>query len=107
MTAEVGTQILGTPVTLRTSARSSTADVSPIGDTDMQVAQVAAADHLDVRWSAPTVVDGEIVVHEPYWSPLDADEHGQFPTVLRGGPVHDPGEVEQIRARVERRRWSR
>ncbi len=81
---------------LRGSARSSGAE-------NPQVVQVAARNHLDARWQAPVVVDGEIVVHpQPYRSPLDADPvTGQWPTVLRGGPVHDVGEVARIAARVE------
>lgn len=94
-TAEAGTRLVGTPATL--PAPSSSAG-------NVQVGQVAAADHLDGRWTVPTVVDGQIVTHPPYRSPLDADEHGQYPTVLRGGVVHDADEIEKIRARVDRGR---
>lgn len=55
---------------------------------------------LDVRWTAPVVVAGEVVTHPPHRSPLAVDEHGQYPTVLRGGIVDDPGQVELIRSRV-------
>lgn len=56
--------------------------------------------HDLVPWTPPAVVDGEIVTHPPYRSPLDADEHGVYPTVLRGGIVTDPTDVGAIAARV-------
>lgn len=71
-------------ITLRTSAKSSA-----------------------VRRQEPIVVEGEVVTRPPCVSPLDADESGRYPTSLRGGVVTDPAEIGQIRARVERGRWSR
>lgn len=90
-----GLDLLGSQdVILRTSAKS------PADGT--QIVRTPGGDQqLEVRWTAPAVVDGRIVVHPRHRSPLDADEHGRFPTALRGGVVDDPGEVEHIRARVD------
>lgn len=96
-----GLQTVHTPVTLRTSAKSSSGAVAPMGGADVQVARLTDAGQLDVRWTAPAVVDGEIVTHPPYRSPLDADEAGTFPTSLRGGVVTDPVVIEEIRRSIE------
>lgn len=52
------------------------------------------ADKVLIPWRPPVVVDGELVVHPAYVSPLDGQD------VLHGGVVADPAEVARIRARV-------
>lgn len=52
------------------------------------------ADKVLIPWRPPVVVDGEIVVHPAYVSPLDGQD------VLHGGVVTDPAEIGRIRARV-------
>lgn len=94
---------LHTPVILRASAKSSTPVTLPT-PTESQVGQVATVDHLE---APPKVVDGEVIVHAAYRSPLGPNEDGRFPTSLRGGVITDPAEIEQIRGRVERREGQR
>lgn len=79
-------------VILRESTKSSA---------DVHVARLTDTGQLAVWWSAPLVVAGEVVTHQPRRSPLDADKDGRHPSALRGGVVNDPDEVDRIRARVE------
>lgn len=97
-----GLDLLGSQeIILRAPAKS------PAGGTQI-VSTPGGDQQLEVRWSAPTVVDGAIVVHPRYRSPLDADEHSRFPTVLRRSIV-DRAEASRIRARMRyaRQPWWR
>jgi hypothetical protein len=73
----------------------------PVLDTHAtMIVDLDAPDRALIPWTPPAVVDGVIVTHPPYVSPLDADENGIYPTRLRGGVVTDPVEIRRIHARV-------